>query len=100
MWDEARNIGSRKTSSFTRRHAMKWNGTEGKKPLKGKKPKQFQGPNFKPKGNFVKKGVPFKVGPLKGDASGSPKEHVSIVKKWGVTPKIAPNPSRGMEVPR
>jgi hypothetical protein len=31
MWDEAKNPGSRrKTNSFTRRHAMKGNGTEVK----------------------------------------------------------------------
>jgi hypothetical protein len=29
---------------------------------------------------------------------GSPKEHASNVMKWGITPKIAPNPNRGMGV--
>jgi len=32
--------------------------------------------------------------------AGSPKERVSIATKWGITPKIAPNPNRGMGVPR
>jgi hypothetical protein len=31
MWDEAKNPSSKKkTNSFTRRHTMKENGTEGK----------------------------------------------------------------------
>jgi len=28
------------------------------------------------------------------------KEHVSTVMKWGIAPKIAPNPNRGMGVLR
>jgi hypothetical protein len=31
---------------------------------------------------------------------GSPKEHVSIVMKWDIIPKIAPNPNWGMGVLR
>jgi hypothetical protein len=31
---------------------------------------------------------------------GSPKEHVSIAMKWDITPKIAPNPKRGMGILR
>jgi hypothetical protein len=31
---------------------------------------------------------------------GGPKERVSIAMKWGITPKIAPNPNQGMEVLR
>jgi hypothetical protein len=31
---------------------------------------------------------------------GSPKECVSIVMKWGITPKIAPNPNQGIRVPK
>jgi hypothetical protein len=27
---------------------------------------------------------------------GRTKEHVSIATKWGIIPKIAPNPNRGM----
>jgi hypothetical protein len=40
------------------RHDGKWNRGQGS-PTKDK-PKQFQGSGFKPKGNFVKKGTPFK----------------------------------------
>jgi len=37
MWDEVKNLGSkRRINSFTRRHAMKGNGIEGKTPQKGK----------------------------------------------------------------
>jgi hypothetical protein len=38
-----------------------------------RKPKQFQGSGFKPKGNFVKKGVPFKASQPKGDFGVKPK---------------------------
>jgi hypothetical protein len=31
---------------------------------------------------------------------GSPKECVLIAMKWGIIPKIAPNPNRGMGVVR
>ncbi len=40
---------------------------------KGEKPKHFQGSEFKPKSNFIKKGVPFKGNQPKGDANGKPK---------------------------
>jgi len=40
------------------RHDGEWNRGHGR-PTKDK-PKQFQGAGFKPKGNFVKKGAPFK----------------------------------------
>jgi len=55
---------------------------------------------FKPKGNFVKNEAPFKGSQPKGDASGKPKEHASIVTKWGITPKIVPSSKRGREVLR
>jgi len=38
MWDGVKSPGSRKTNSFTRRHAMKGNGTKGKTLKKGKNP--------------------------------------------------------------
>jgi hypothetical protein len=53
------------------RHEGEWN--QGQDTSKGEKPKQFQGSRFKPKGNFVKKGVPFKVNQPKGDVGGKPK---------------------------
>jgi hypothetical protein len=37
MWDGVKNLGSRnKTNSFIKRHAMKGNGTKGKKIQRGK----------------------------------------------------------------
>jgi hypothetical protein len=42
-------------------HKGEWN--RGQDAPKGEKPKHFQGFGFKPKGNFVKKGVPFKREP-------------------------------------
>ncbi len=46
------------------KHDGKWNCGQGS-PTKDK-PKQFQGLGFKPKGNFVKKGAPFKGSQPKG----------------------------------
>jgi hypothetical protein len=52
-------------------HEGEWN--RGQDTSKEEKPKQFQGSRFKPKGNFVKKGAPFKGSQPKGDANGKPK---------------------------
>jgi hypothetical protein len=61
--------------------------------------------NFKirvsnPKGISSRREFLLKQENLKGMLAGSPKERVSIVMKWGITPKIATNPNRGMGVPR
>ncbi len=48
---------------------MKGNGTMDN-ISKGEKPKQFQSLGFKPKGNFVKKGVPLKGNQPKGNING------------------------------
>jgi len=53
------------------RHEGEWNQGQGS-PTKDK-PKQFQGSGFKPKGNFVKKGAPFKGSQPKGDFGAKPK---------------------------
>ncbi len=53
------------------RHEGEWNRGQGS-PTKDK-PKQIQGSRFKPKGNFVKKGPPFKVSQPKGDFGVKPK---------------------------
>jgi hypothetical protein len=43
MWDRVKSLGSRRrTNSLTRRHAMKGNGTKGKKLLKGKNLNNFK----------------------------------------------------------
>jgi hypothetical protein len=53
------------------RHEGEWN--RGQDSPRKEKPKQFQGSRFKPKGNFVKKGVLFKANQPKGDVGGKPK---------------------------
>jgi len=53
------------------RHEREW--SRGQDTSKGEKPKQLQGSGFKPKGNFVKKGAPFKGSQPNGDASGKPR---------------------------
>ncbi len=59
-------MGSRRTtSSFTRSRAMRVNGTGGKEAQGRKSPNNS-------KGDFVKKGAPFKGSQPKGDASGKP----------------------------
>jgi len=49
-------------------HEGEWN--RGQRSPRKEKPKQFQGSRFKPKGDFVKKGAPFKRSQPKGDVSG------------------------------
>jgi hypothetical protein len=46
-------------------HEGEWNRRQ--ESLKKEKPKQFQGSGFKPKGNFVKKGAPYKGSQPKGN---------------------------------
>jgi len=53
------------------RHEEEWN--RGQESPRKEKPKQFQGSGFKPKGNFVKKGAPFKGSQPKGDVGAKPK---------------------------
>jgi hypothetical protein len=64
----------------------------GQNSSKGEKPKQFQSLGFKPKRNFIKKGLIWN--------QANPRELVSIAMKWDITPKIAPNPNWGMGVLR
>jgi hypothetical protein len=97
MWDEAKNPGSRRTtSSFIRNRAMKGNGTEGKTPQKEKNPNNSKAQGSNSKETLLKKGLLLKRVNPKGMLVGSPKEHVSTLTKWGITPKIAPSPNRGM----
>jgi hypothetical protein len=92
-----KNLGSRRTtSSFTRSRTMKGNGTEGKTPRKGKSPNHSKVRGLSPKETLLRKGLFLKRANPKGMLVGSPKEHVSTLTKWGITPKIAPSPNRGM----
>jgi hypothetical protein len=71
-WSE--RSGLKKDNKFLHkkpRHDKEWNRGQGS-PTKDK-PKQFQGAGFKPKGNFVKKGAPFKGSQPKGDVGVKPK---------------------------
>jgi hypothetical protein len=52
-------------------HEGEWNRRQGS-PWK-EKPKPFQGSGFKPKGNFVKEGAPFKGSQPKENVNGKPK---------------------------
>jgi hypothetical protein len=71
-WGE--KSGFKKDNKFLHkkpRHESEWN--QGKGSPRKEKPKQFRGSGFKPKGDFVKKGVPFKGNQPKGDVTGKPK---------------------------
>jgi len=76
------------------RHEGEWN--RGQDTSKGEKPKQFQGSGFKPKGDFVKKGLLSKGANPREMLVGNLGEHVSIVMKWAIIPRIAPNSNWGM----
>jgi hypothetical protein len=97
------NVGRGKKSGFKKdnkflhkkpRHEGEWN--QGQDTSKGEKPKQFQGLGFKPKGNFVKKGAPFKASQPKGDVGGKPQGTCFNCNEVGHTLNIAPNPNSGM----
>jgi hypothetical protein len=99
MWDGVKSPGSRRiTSSLTRRHDMKGNGTEGNTLQRGKNPSNSKVRLSNPKENLSRKGLLLKQANPRGMLAGSPKEHASTVMKWGITPKIAPNPNQGMGV--
>jgi hypothetical protein len=92
MWDRVKSPGLRKiTSSFTRRHAMKGNGTEGKTPRKGKNLNNFKARVSNLKGISSRRGFLLKRTNPRGMLVGSPKECASIAMKWDTTPKITPN---------
>ncbi len=99
--DGVKSLGSRRiTSSFTRRHAIKGNGVKGKILPKGKGLNSFKVRVSNPKEISSRKGFLSKGANLRGMLVGSPKERVSTTMKWGITPKIAPNPNQGMGVLR
>jgi hypothetical protein len=76
-WGE--KSGFKKDNKFFHKkphHEGEWNSGEDN-PRK-EKPKQFQGSGFEPKGNFGKKGAPFKASQPKGDVSGKPKASTAM----------------------
>jgi len=101
MWDEVRSPNSKGiASSFTRRHTMKGNGTEAKTPPRGKSLNNSKVRVLNPKEILSRRGLLSKGTNPRGMLVGNLKECVSIAMKWGITPKIAPNPNRGMGVLR
>jgi len=97
MWDKVRSPDSKGiTSFFTRRHAMKGNGIEAKKPQRGKSPNNSKARVLNPREILSRKGLLSKGANPREMLVGNPKECVSIVMKWGITPRIAPNPNQGV----
>ncbi len=89
--------GFKKDSKFLHkkaRHEGEWN--QGQDTSKGEKPKQFQGRVLNPKEILSRKGLLSKGANPKEMLVGNPKQRVSIEMKWGITPRIAPNPNRGV----
>jgi len=91
----------KKENKFLHKKAHKegeWN--RGQDTSKGEKPKQFQAWDSNPKEVLSRRGFLLKQANPRGVLVRSPKERVSIVMKWGIIPKIAPNSNRGMGVVR
>jgi len=88
--------GFKKDNKFLHKkpkHNGKWNCGQ-RSPTKGK-PKQFQGSGFKPKGNFVKKGAPFKGSQPRGDVGVKPKGACFNCNKMGHYSKDCPKSKKG-----
>jgi hypothetical protein len=101
MWDGVKSLDSKRiASSLIRRHAMKGNGTEAKTPRRGKNPNNSKAWVSNLKEISSKRGLLSKRTNPREMLVGNPKERVSIPMKWGITPKIVPNPNRGIGVLR
>jgi len=96
------NVGRSEKSGFKKdnkflhkkpRHDGEWNCGQGS-PIKDK-PKQFRGVGFKPKGNFVKKGAPFKGSQPKGDVGVKPKGTCFNCNDMGQCSKDCPKSKAG-----
>jgi len=98
MWDGVKNPGSRRTtSSFTRSHAMRENGTEGKEAHGRKSLNRSKVRGSSPREILQRKGPPSKGANPREMLVGSLREHVSTPTKWGINPKIIPRPEWGIE---
>ncbi len=92
------NVGWGEKSLFKRDNKFSHKKTHHEprvRHFKREKPKQFQGSNFKPKGNFIKKGAPFKANRPKEDASGKPKRACFNCNEVGHYSKNCPKPKSG-----
>jgi len=71
---QGEKFGLKKDNKFLHKkpnHEGEWNRGQGS--LRKEKPKHFQSLGIKPKGDFMKKGAPFKGSQPKGDVGGKPK---------------------------
>jgi hypothetical protein len=97
MWGEVRSPDSKgMVSSLTRRHAMKGNGAEAKTPQRGKNLNHSKAQVLNLREILSRKGLLSKGANLREMLVGNPKGCVSIAMKWGTTPRIVPNPNRGV----
>jgi len=101
MWDGVKNLNSRRTtSSFTRSHAMRVNGTEGKEAQERKNLSNSKAWGSSLREILWRKGLLLKGANPREMLVRSLKEHASTAPKWGITPKIVPSPKWGMEALR
>jgi len=99
MWGEVRSLDSERiASSFTRRHAMKGNGTEAKTPQRGKSLNNSKARVLNPREILSRRGLLSKGANPREMLMGNLKERVSIAMKWDIILRIAPNPNRGMGI--
>jgi hypothetical protein len=87
-------FGFKKDNKFLHKkphHEGKWKQECPRK----EKPKQFQGSGFNPRGNFVKKGAPFKGSQPKGDVNGKPKGACFNCNEMGHYSKDCPKSKAG-----
>jgi hypothetical protein len=91
-WGE--KSGFKKENKFPHkkaRHEGEWSRRQD--PQKGKNPNTFKARVSNSKENSSRKGFLSKGVNPRGMLMGSPKGRVSITTKWGIIPKIAPNPN-------
>jgi hypothetical protein len=89
-------FGFKKENKFLHKKARhEGERNRGQDNSKGEKPKQFQSSNFKPKGNFIEKGVLLKRSQPKGDACEKPKGACFNHNEVGHYSKDCPKPKPG-----